>query len=68
MTDTGYVLKTKQGSYYCGMNVFDKKLSCAKIYHNRLQAEDAKTSIERVKDFKMFVVRVNIIEMEGSRK
>lgn len=68
MTDTGYVLKTKKGLYYCGMNIFDKKLSCAKIYHNRLQAEDARKSIERVKDFPMFVVHVEIKEMNGVSK
>ena len=65
MTDGGYVLKTEEGLYYCGMNIFDKQLRMAKIYHSKRYAEDAKEIMEKRKGWHVSFVRVEITEKDG---
>lgn len=62
MTDSGHVLKTEDGLYYCGMNIFDKQLRMAKIYHSKRYAEDAKGTMEQRMGCHIHLVRVEISE------
>lgn len=65
MTDSGYVLKTEEGLYYCGMNIFDKQLRMAKIYHSKRYAQDAKETMEKRKGCHICLERVEITEKDG---
>ena len=65
MTDSGYVLKTEDGLYYCGMNIFDKQLRMSKIYHSKRYAEDAKKTMEQRKGCHICLVHVEITEKDG---
>ena len=65
MTDSGYVLKTEEGLYYCGMNIFAKPLRMAKIYHSKRYAQDAKEMVEQRKGCHVSFVRVEITEKDG---
>ena len=65
MTDRGHVLKTEEGLYYCGMNIFDKQLRMAKIYHSKRYAQDAKETMEQRNGYHISLVRVEISEKDG---
>ena len=65
--DSGYILKNENDIYYCGLNIFDKQLRKAKIYHSLCYAEEAIENIKKrnpeYRDAVWRIVKVEIREV-----
>lgn len=60
--DKGFVVKDSQSNeYFCGMNIWDKQLRKAKIYHWERYAKEI-TNDTRFKRRKLIIVPVTIME------
>ncbi len=64
--DSGYVIKTTTGAYYCGYSNIDKQLRKAKIYHSLQYAQEAMKSLKesvRFRNFDFIIVKVEVQEV-----
>ena len=64
--DSGYVIKTTTGAYYCGYSYIDKQLRKAKIYHSLKYAQDAIKSLKesaQFRNFEFIIVKVEVREV-----
>ena len=66
--DSGYVIKTTTGAYYCGYSNIDKQLRKAKIYHSLQYAQAAMKSLKesvQFRNFEFILVKVKVLEVTG---
>lgn len=64
--DSGYVIKTTTGAYYCGYSYIDKQLRKAKIYHSLQYAQAAIKSLKestKFRNFEFIIVKVEVREV-----
>lgn len=65
--DSGYVIKTTTGAYYCGYNNIDKQMRKAKIYHSLKYVQDAIKSLKesaQFRNFEFIIVNVEVREVD----
>lgn len=63
--DSGYVIKTTTGVYYCGYDYIDKQLRKAKIYHSLQYARDAIRSLKKsakFRNYEFIIINVEVRE------